>query len=335
MGVMASYSTVIRIYLKSLAVLIACAAFLPLPNAKAQTLQQPAAGYYKQFSTEGALGIGVFNGKLILAYSNHSNNYLGVGTSPDGVNFTGPSIVSQATVSPAPSVVSYNGLLYIFYRDSVDSTIKQVSSSDGVNFSNPTQLLTASTGSAIYTSTSVSVVADGYFPGLYIAYVDAYGNVQGVTATPSTIEDSTTTRISQSYTTSAPPSLVLNNGYLVVGYQASNHILVMNQTPASSPVWGNEYPYSTILMGTGPNVTTYDDNLVVTFQSNDKYHDTVQTTGSTFNSLVSPAPTFYDNINTGSALACYQDLSATGGYTYFCALQSNDQYHITFLARGN
>ena len=257
---------------------------------------------------------------MILAYTDNSTGYLGIGTSTDGVNFAGPTIYSQATPSPAASVVEYNNLLYVFYKDAPTSTIMQVSSSDGVHFSNPTQLL--NNGVPVYTSTSVSAAVYGG-NGFVIAYVDQYGTVQGALANTTTIV--ATYQISKSYTTANAPSLIVSDYGLAVAYQASNHMLVMNQSTNGGSLWNYEPPYPGILMGSAPNLTLYNlTELVVVFQSNDKYHDTVQTTGYSITTLTSPAPTFYDNILTGSSLGCLTNFSSPSGYTYYCALQSNE-----------
>ncbi|WP_213804979.1 sialidase family protein [Granulicella sp. dw_53] len=324
-------SSLPKLFLKAASILfVGLVSGLLTSPVTAQTLQQPATRYL-QFVTGGTPTLTKFNGRLYLTYGSASTGLLNVASASDGVNFTAATQIPSALVGASPAPFNNGGnTLYVFYRDASDGTLKQVNSTDGVNFTGSLQLQQSNGAGAVYSSTPVSVAFFGNY--YYVAYTDGNGHVQVAQTDGQTIYS--IHQVSSNYTTASAPSILQGAGQLIVGFQAGNHMLVMEGS-FDTNTW-NETPYPGILMGSAPNLSIYNlANLYVTFQSNDQYHILFQTTGQSPSTLTSPANVSYRNILMAGAPSCVQDLSTQSGVTLFCAFKSNDQYNLTFIAAGN
>ncbi len=306
-------------------------------TGSAQTLNQPA-NEYSNFTTFAGDALTVFNGTYYLAWANSSNGLIGVANSTNGDTFSGATQINGVIYS-VPSFAQIGSSLFLFYSDASNGTINESNSTDGVNWSAPVQVL--ENGSSIYTNYGVSATA--FNGGAAVSYVDSSSIVHVI----QTFDGHTVSldqQVNTVYPSTSIASIAVVNNVLVLGYQASNHYLVMSgYNPQLVTPW-QSLPYPNILIGTAPSLTNYvgvepygAGIILVSFRSDDKYNVLVQTTGTTWDNLTSPAPTFYDNILMGSQPNCVQNpgnVSVLPGYSLLCAFRSNDQYNLTFIAHG-
>jgi hypothetical protein len=94
------------------------------------------ATYPGNYNLGEAPGLGVFNGKLYIAYKDTSgSNYVYLLTSSDGTNFSLSTAATFNHTSSQPTLAVYNGVLYLGYRqNSSDFHFYYSYSTDGVNF---------------------------------------------------------------------------------------------------------------------------------------------------------------------------------------------------------
>ena len=94
------------------------------------------ATYPGNYNLGEAPGLGVFKGKLYIAYKDTSgSNYIYLLTSTDGANFSLSTAATFNHTSAQPNLAVYNGALYIGYRqNSSDFHFYYTYSTDGANF---------------------------------------------------------------------------------------------------------------------------------------------------------------------------------------------------------
>jgi hypothetical protein len=311
---------------------IALVAIFFAPNqAIAQTFQQPAIGY-GQFLTAGTPALAYFNGMLVLGYGNVSTGQLNIAFSTNGTNFSAIQQIS-ASVGSAPAMVVNGGTLYVFYRNASDGTIYSVSSTNAVNFTPPVQIQTSGGSGPVPIFTSQPVTAANREGTIFVAYVNSTGIVQVVPTNGQTAGAPVAAASSNNLAISAPSITFFNNN-LVVAYQASNHMLVMNSSPNGAN-WPTETTYPGVLMGSAPAVAPYDNSsLLVVFQSNDQFHVLFQVVGSSAQTMPASATTFYNNIRIGSAPSLAATPGFSSGFGVYTAFRSNDQFNFTFISKA-